>query len=87
MYNDDDEVIFFNVPNWYRRTVDKCDMNSHYVLFSVDKLNLVLYSFDDDGGLSSFLNHWVAFPKILKYHNKKRALMEEKKKKDKKMQR
>ena len=48
MYNNDDGVIIFNVLNQYRRTVDKCDMNPHYVLCSVDKLNLVLYYFDDN---------------------------------------
>ena len=50
MYNHDDGVIIFTVPNRDRRTVDKCDMNPHYSLCSVDELNLVLYSFDGGGG-------------------------------------
>ena len=66
MYNHDDGVIIFTVPNQDRRTVDKCDMNPYYVLCSVDKLNLVLYYFDDYGGGSKLLQHWVSFPKILK---------------------
>ena len=49
MYKYDDGVLTFNVPNRDRRTVYKCDMNPNYVLCSVDKLNLVLYYFDDDG--------------------------------------
>ena len=55
MYNHDDGVIHFTLPNQDRRKVDKCDMNPHYVLFSVDKLNLVLYYFDDYGGGSALL--------------------------------
>ena len=70
MYNHDDGVIIFNVPNRDRRTVDKCDMKPYCVLCSVDKLNLVLYYFDDDGGVSTLLQHWVAFPKNLKENNK-----------------
>ena len=62
--------------------MDKCDMNPHYVLCSVDKLSLVLYYFDDGGVGSTVLHHWVAFPKILKTNNKKRVLMEEKNQKD-----
>ena len=84
MYNNDDEIMIFTVHNWDRRTVDKCDMNPHYVLCPVDKLNLVLYSCDDDGGGSTLIQHWVAFPKILKEMNKKKAFMEAKKQKDKK---
>ena len=80
MYNHDDGVIIFTVPNWGRRTVDKCDMKPHCVLCSVDKLNLVLYYFEDYGGGSTLLQYWVAFPKILKEKNKKRGLMEAKKK-------
>ena len=57
MYNYDDEVLIFNVPNRNRRKVDKCDMKPHYFLCSVDKLNLLLYSFDDDGGGSKLLQH------------------------------
>ena len=55
--------------------MDKCDMKPHYILCSVDKLNLVLYSCDDDSGRSTLLQHWVVFPKNLKEKNKKRALM------------
>ena len=79
MYNHDDGVMIFTVPNWYRSTVDKCDLNPHYGICSVDKLNLVLYYFDDDGGGSKFLQQWVSFPKNLKEKNKKRGLTEEKK--------
>ena len=50
MNNHDDGVMIFTAPNWYISTVDYFDMKPHYVLCSVDKLNLVLYSFDDDGG-------------------------------------
>ena len=49
MYIHDDGEIKFTVPNQDIRTVYKCDMNPHYVLCSVDKLNLVLDSFGDDG--------------------------------------
>ena len=77
MYNHDDGVIIFTVPNRDRRTVDKRD----YVLCSVDKLNLVLYYFDDDGGVSTLLQHWVAFPKNLKENNKIWGYMEAKKQK------
>ena len=63
MYNHDDGVIIFTVPNWDRRTVDKYDMKPHYGLCSVDKLNLVLYSFDRNGGGSTLLQHWVSFKK------------------------
>ena len=49
MYNHDDWAIIFTVPNRDRSTVDKCDMTPYYVPCSVDKLNLVLYSSDDDG--------------------------------------
>ena len=59
MYNHDDEVMIFTVPNRDRRTVYKFDMKPHYVLCSVDKINLVLYSCDDDGGVSKLLQHWV----------------------------
>ena len=65
MYNHDDGVMLFTVPNRDRRTVDKCDMNPHNVLCSVYKMNLVLYSFDGVGGGSPLLQYWVAFPKIL----------------------
>ena len=82
MYNHDDEVILFTVPNQDIRTVDKGDMNPHYILWSVDKMNLVLYYCDDDGVGSSLLQNWVAFPKMLKENNQKRALMEAKKQKD-----
>ena len=75
MCNHDDGVIIFTVPNQDRRIVDKCDMKTHDLLCSVDKLNLVLYSFDNDGGGSKFLQQWVSFPKNLKEKNKKRALM------------
>ena len=79
MYNHDDEVVIFTVPNRYISTVDKYDVKPHYILFSLDKLNLVLYYFDDDGGGSTLLQNWVSFPKILK--EKKIGLMEAKKKK------
>ena len=78
MYNHDDGVIIFTVPNQDRRTVDKYDMKPHHLLYSVDKLNSVLYYFDDYGVGSTLLQHWVSFPKILKEKNKKRALMEAK---------
>ena len=80
MYNHDDGVIIFTVPNRYRRTVDKYYMKPYFVLCSVDKLRLLLYSCDDDGVGSTLLQHWVAFPKILKEKNKKRCLMEAKSK-------
>ena len=76
MYNRDDAVIIFTVPNWDRRKVDKRDMNPHYVLCSVYKLNLLLYYFDDYGRGSISLQHWVALPKNLKEKSKKRGLME-----------
>ena len=82
MYNHDYGVIIFTVTNQDRRTVNKCDMNTHYVLCSVDKLNLVLYYFDDDGGGSKLLQHWVVFPNIIKEKNKKRGLIEAKQQKD-----
>ena len=66
IYNRDDGVIILAIPYQDRRTVDKCDMNPHYVLCSVDKLNLVLYYFDDYGGGSTLLQHRVVFPKIFK---------------------
>ena len=50
MYNHDDGVIIFTVHNQDRRIVDTCDMKSNYFLCSLDKLNLVLYYFDDGGG-------------------------------------
>ena len=50
MYNHDDEVMSFTVPDHDRRTVDKCDMKSHYIICPVDKLNSVLYCFGDGGG-------------------------------------
>ena len=79
MYNYDNRVIIFTVTNWDRRTVDNCDVNPHYVLCSVDKPNLVLiYSFDDGGGGSTLLHHWVSFSKILKEKNKQQDLSEEK---------
>ena len=81
MYNHDDGVIFFTIPNQDRRTVDKCDMKPHNVICSVDKLNLVLYYFEGDGGGSTLLHHWVAFPKILKEKNRKQGLIEAKKQK------
>ena len=62
MYNHDDGVIIFTVPNRDRSTVDKFDMKPYYVLCSVDRLNLVLYYFDDNGGGSTLLQHWVSFP-------------------------
>ena len=82
MYNHDDGVVMFTVPNWDIMTVDKCDMKPHYFLCSVDKLNLLRYSFDDDGGGSKLLQHWVEFTKIIKEKNKKRGFMEAKKQKD-----
>ena len=51
--------------------MDKFDMNPHNFLCSIDKLNLVLYYLDDDGGGSKLLLHWVSFPKILKENNRK----------------
>ena len=66
MYDHCDGVIIFTVPNRDRSTVDKCDIKPNYVLCSVDKLNLVLYSFGDYGGGSTLLQHWVAFPKTIK---------------------
>ena len=45
-------------------------MKPHHILCSVDKLSLVVYSCDDDGGGSTLLQHWVAFPNILKEKNK-----------------
>ena len=74
MYNHDDGVIIFTVLDWDRRTVDKCDMKPHNVLCSVDKLNLVLYYFGGDSGGSTFLQHWVAFPKFLKKRTKNEFL-------------
>ena len=62
--------MIFTAPNWYISTVDYFDMKPHYVLCSVDKLDLVLYSFDDDGGGLTSLQHWVSFPNILKENNK-----------------
>ena len=62
--------------------MDKCDMKPHCVLCSVDKVNLVPYYFDDNGGVSTLLQNWVSFPKILKENNRKRGLMEAKKKKN-----
>ena len=79
MYDHCDGVIIFTVPNWDRRTVYKCDMKPHYVLCSVDKLKLLLYSCDDYCGGSALLQHWSALPKILKENNIKRALVEAKK--------
>ena len=70
VYNHDDGVIIFTAPNRDITKVDKCDMNPYYVLCSVDKLNLVLYSFDDYGGGSTLLQHWVSFPIIIKEKNK-----------------
>ena len=70
MYNHDDEVTIFTAPNRDRRTVDKFDMKPHYVLCSVYKLNLVLYSCGYDGGGPALLHHWVALPKILKEKKK-----------------
>ena len=78
MYNYYDGVIIFTVPNRNKTTVDKCDMNPHYVLCPVDKLNLVLYYLDDGGGGSTLLQHWVAFTKILLKKSKKRGFMEAK---------
>ena len=82
MYNHDDDVMIFTAPNRYIRTVDKCDMNPHYVICSVDKMSLLLYYCDYDGGGSSLLHNWVAFPKMIKEKNKKRALIEAKNQKD-----
>ena len=70
MYNHDYGLITITVPNRARRKVDKCDMKTHYVLCSVDELNLVLYYFYDGGGGSTLLQHWVAFPKILNKRTK-----------------
>ena len=81
MYNHDDEVMIFTVPNRDSRTVDKCDMKPHYVLCSVGKRNLVLDYCAYDGWRSIFLQHWDSFTKILKEKNKKLALMEAKKEK------
>ena len=81
MNNHSDGVTIFTVPNQDRRTVDKCDMKPHYVLCSVDKLNLLIYSFDSDGGGSTFLQHWVSFPKFFNKKNNKLGLMEVKKQK------
>ena len=78
MYNHDDGVIIFTVPNRDKTTVDKCDMNPHYVLCSVYKLNSVQYYFDDGGGGSILIQHWVSSPKILKEKNNKRGLIEAK---------
>ena len=69
MYYRDDGVIFFTVPNRDRRIVDNCDMKTHFVLCSVDKLDLVLYSCDDGGGGSTLLQHWVSLPNIPKENN------------------
>ena len=74
MYNNDGEVMIFTVPNRDRNIVDKCDTNPHYVLCSVDKLNLVIYSCDNDGGGSTFLQHWIAYQKILKKITKNELL-------------
>ena len=81
MHNHDDGVVIFNVTDQGIRIVDKYDMKPHYVLCSVDNLNLVIYYFGDDGGGSTLLQHWVGFPKFLKEKNKKRGLMETKKQK------
>ena len=62
----DDGVIIFTVPNQDIRTADKFYMNPHYVLLSEDKVILVLYSVDDDGGGSILLQHWFAFPQKIK---------------------
>ena len=70
MHNHDDGVVIFNVPDQGIRTVDKFDTKQHYVLCSVDELNLVLYYFYDGGGGSTLLQHWVAFPKILNKRTK-----------------
>ena len=80
MYNRDYGVIFFTVPNQYSRKMNKRDINPHYILCSVDKLNSILYSFDDDGGGSALLPHWVIFTKILKENNKNEVLLKEKSK-------
>ena len=79
MYNRDDGVIFFTVPNQDRRTVYKCDMNPHYFLCSVYKLNLVLYYSYYGGEGSTLLQHWFAFPKNLKESNKKKRFVGSKK--------
>ena len=63
--------MIFTVPNRDRRTSDKCDMKPHYIICSVDKLNLVPYYFDDDGGGSILLQNWFARQNILKENNKK----------------
>ena len=78
MYNHDDGVIMFTAPNWDRGTVDKCYMKPHCVLCSFDKLNLVLYSSDDDGWGLTLLHNWVSFTKILFKNNEKRGLVEAK---------
>ena len=46
--------------------MDKCDTKTHYVIFSVDRFNLVLYYFDGGGRGSTLLQHWIVFPKIPK---------------------
>ena len=43
------------------------------------KTDVVLYSFDGDGGGSTLIHNWVLHPRILKDKNKKRSLMESKK--------
>ena len=70
MYNYDDGVIIFTVPNQDRRTVDKFDMKPYYVLCSVYKLSLVLFCFEDDGVGSTLLQHWFHFQKSLKKRTK-----------------
>ena len=57
MYNNDDGAIIFTVPNRDRRRVNKCGNKPHYVLCSVGKLNLVLYSFDYNGGVPTLLQN------------------------------
>ena len=52
--------------------MDKYDNKPHYVLCSVDKLNLVLYSFGDDGGGSTLIQNLIEFPKKLKKRTKTR---------------
>ena len=64
MYNHDDGLIIFTVPNRDRKTVYTFDMKPYYVLCLVDELSLVLYYFDDDCGGSTFLQNRVAFTKI-----------------------
>ena len=41
-------------------------------------MNLVLYSFGDDGGVSTLLQHFIELTKIIKEKNKKRGFMETK---------